>query len=129
MVSCTRFATLSNTANCSVVMTWAFSRECIEETAIEPQCLVPVFQFMPAPGVDRELATFFLAQVDATKTPARAGEGSENEETVPFRVSIDDALAALAAGSFVNGYTIVALQWLALNRRRLAELLRGAAPT
>ena len=106
----------------------AARRECIEEIAIDPQRLVPLFQFMPAPGVDHELATMFLGVVDATQTPARAGAASENEETAPFRVPIDDALAALAAGSFVNGYTVIALQWLALNRGRLADILRDAAP-
>jgi len=106
----------------------AARRECIEEIAVEPAHLVPLFQFMPAPGVDHEIATMFLASVDAAKIPARAGAGSENEETVPFRVPIDEALAALAAGTFVNGYTVIALQWLGLNRARLTEILRTSAP-
>jgi len=106
----------------------AARRECIEEIAIEPARLVPLFRFMPAPGVDHEIAAVFLATVDATKIPARAGAGSENEETVPFRVPIDEALAALAAGTFVNGYTVIALQWLALNRDRLPEIVRDAVP-
>jgi ADP-ribose pyrophosphatase len=104
----------------------AARRECVEEIAIEPQCLVPLFRFMPAPGVDQELATMFLATVDAEKAPVRAGAANENEETMPFRVPIDEALAALAAGTFVNGYTVIALQWLALNRARLADIVRGA---
>ncbi|MPZ55806.1 MAG: NUDIX domain-containing protein [Rhizobiales bacterium] len=104
----------------------AARRECIEEIAIDPERLVPLFDFMPAPGVDHELATMFLAVVDAAQAPARAGAGSENEETVPLRVSIDDALAALAAGTFVNGYTVIALQWLARNRAQLREIV-GAA--
>ena len=104
----------------------AIRRECIEEIAVEPACLAPLFQFMPAPGVDHEIATMFLATVEAAKIPARAGAGSENEETVPFRVPIGEALAALAAGTFMNGYTVIALQWLALNRGRLAEIVRGS---
>ena len=103
----------------------AARRECIEEIAIEPQCLTPVFQFMPAPGVNNELATVFLGVVDAARTPTRGGAGSENEETAPFRVSIDDALAALTDGTVVNGYTVIALQWLALNRARLADIVRA----
>jgi ADP-ribose pyrophosphatase len=102
-------------------------RECIEEMGIDPHRLVPVFRFMPAPGVDQELATVFLAAVDATRIPTRAGAASENEEIVPFRVPIDEALAALDAGTFVNGYTVIALQWLALNRHRLREVLESPA--
>jgi ADP-ribose pyrophosphatase len=105
----------------------AARRECLEEIAIEPECLVPVFRFMPAPGVDHELATVFVGVIDATRIPDRAGAASENEEIVPFRVSIDDALDALAANTFVNGYTVIALQWLALHRHRLGEIVRGAA--
>jgi len=104
----------------------AARRECIEEIGIAPDRLVPLFQFMAAPGVDHELATVFLGTVDGSRLPASAGAASEREETLPFRVPIDAALAALADGSFVNGYTIIALQWLALNRHRLAEIV-GAA--
>jgi ADP-ribose diphosphatase len=105
----------------------AARRECIEEIAVDPDRLVPLFQFMPAPGIDHEIATMFLASVDASRLPERAGAASENEEIVPFRVPIDGALAALTAGTFVNGYTVIALQWLALNRRRLGELLAPPA--
>jgi ADP-ribose pyrophosphatase len=105
----------------------AARRECREEVAIEPKALVPVFDFMPAPGVDHELATVFVGLVDATQIPEQAGAPDEHEEIVPFRVPIDDALAALATGTFVNGYTVIALQWLALNRGRLAEIVRTAA--
>jgi ADP-ribose pyrophosphatase len=104
----------------------AARRECLEEIAVEPRCLVPLFRFMPAPGVDHELATVFLATVDATQIPARAGAASESEEIVPFRVPIDEALKALADGTFVNGYSVIALQWLALNRARLADIVPAA---
>jgi ADP-ribose pyrophosphatase len=43
--------------------------------------------------------------------------------TRPFAVAIDDALAALSANTVRSGYTLLALQWLALNRARLAELI------
>jgi ADP-ribose pyrophosphatase len=102
-------------------------RECIEEIGIDPERLVPLFQFMPAPGVDQELATVFLTAIDATRLPERSGAASESEEIVPFSIAIDAALAALAAGTFVNGYTVIALQWLALNRHRLRELLEAPA--
>jgi ADP-ribose pyrophosphatase len=105
----------------------AARRECREEIGAEPARLVPVLRFMPAAGVDHELATLFLADINAETIAARAGAANESEEIVPFRVSIDDALTALAAGTFVNGYTVIALQWLALNRARLADILRSPA--
>jgi hypothetical protein len=38
---------------------------------------------------------------------------------------VDAALAALPAGAVRNGPLVVALQWLALNRGRLAEIARA----
>lgn len=105
----------------------AARRECIEEIGLAPDRLVPLIQFMPAPGVDHELATLFLAAIDASHLPERGGHAGESEEIVPFSVPIDEALAALAAGTFVNGYTVIALQWLALNRHRLNDLLHPPA--
>ena len=37
---------------------------------------------------------------------------------------IDDALDALGKGTIHNGYLIIALQWIALNRDLLPDLLR-----
>jgi len=45
------------------------------------------------------------------------------EQTQPIRI-IDDALNALRRGTIHNGYLIIGLQWLALNRDRLPDLLR-----
>jgi len=57
--------------------------------------------------------------------PDRAGSAAEQEETQPFRVSIEAALAAMASGAMQNGLLVMALHWLALNRGRLAEIARA----
>jgi ADP-ribose pyrophosphatase len=105
----------------------AARRECLEEIGVAPSRLLPLFRFMPAPGSSDELATLYLGVVDSAVVLERAGAASEYEDTRPIRVSIADALAALAAGTFVNAFAITALQWLALNRERLADILRDAA--
>lgn len=97
-------------------------RECIEEIGVAPTGLVPLFRFMPAPGLVEELAHLFVAFVDSAAVPERAGAAAEAEHTRPLCVPIDTALAALAAGRIVNGYCVIALQWLALNRHRLGEI-------
>jgi hypothetical protein len=43
-----------------------------------------------------------------------------------MRVSIDAALAALTERTIHNGPLILALQWLALNRDRLTEIVARA---
>jgi ADP-ribose diphosphatase len=65
-----------------------------------------------------------LGVVDAPRVPTRAGAAAEHEDIVPLRASIDAALSALSGGAIHNGPLVLALQWLALNRGRLAEIVR-----
>ncbi len=102
----------------------AARRECMEEIGVEPRSLHEILTFMPSPGMLDEYATIFVAAVDATRVPERCGVAGETEQTQPIRVRIDDALAALRRGRIHNGYLILALQWIALNRDRLPDLLR-----
>ena len=81
------------------------------------------------PGICDEEITLFLGVVDASRVPERAGAAAEHEETVPMRVPIDTALATLAAGTVRNGPLIIALQWLALNRGQLSEILHSRPNT
>jgi ADP-ribose pyrophosphatase len=65
---------------------------------------------------------FFLATVDASKVPERAGAAHEQEDTRPLRVPIRRALEALHAGGLHYGAAVIGLQWLALNRHRLKDI-------
>lgn len=102
----------------------AARRECREEIGVAPAALAELFTYLTSPGITDEEVTVFLAAVDASKVPARTSLGGEQIETL--RVSIDAALAALVQGRMRNGPLLIALQWLALNRGRLAALLGRA---
>lgn len=106
----------------------AARRECAEETGLPPRALIQLMRFLATPGLTDEYATLFLGLVDSTKIPERAGAHEEVEVTHPFAVSVDAALEALAEGRISNGYLIIALQWVALNRARLPALAAEAAP-
>lgn len=106
----------------------AAMRECVEEIGIAPRALIPMLSFLPTPGITDEAAQFFLGLVDSARLPARAGAADEVEVTHPFTATIDDALAALDGNRCANGYLIIALQWLALNRARLRQMVAGASP-
>jgi ADP-ribose diphosphatase len=97
----------------------AARRECVEEIGVAPDRLVELYSVLPTPGLTDEYVTFFLGFVDAAQVPARAGAADENEETRPFVVSIEDAVAALDQGQVANGLMVSALQWLALHHARL----------
>jgi ADP-ribose diphosphatase len=77
-------------------------RECLEEIGIAPRLLVELFTYLTSPGLTDEEVTLFLGVVDASQA----------------------TLAALAAGTVRNGLLVTALQWLALNRGRLADIAR-----
>ncbi len=104
----------------------AARRECVEEIGVAPSRLIELVAFLPTPGVTDEHATLFLGVVDSDKVCERGGATEEAEETVPVRVTIDEALEALTAGRLANGFLVIALQWLALNRHRLDQMLRSA---
>jgi ADP-ribose pyrophosphatase len=99
-------------------------RECAEEIGVAPDPLIELFSFFTTPGMSDEQITLFLGIVDASRGPRQAGLAAEHEQTLLTRVPIDAALAVLGSGAIHNGPLIVALQWLALNRSRLPEIVR-----
>jgi ADP-ribose diphosphatase len=105
----------------------AARRECVEEIGVAPEPLIELFTYLTSPGLCDEEMTLFLGVVAAECVPARAGAAAEHEDIVPVRASIDAALAAFSRGAVRNGPLILALQWLALNRGRLAEIVRAGS--
>ncbi|WP_018389295.1 NUDIX domain-containing protein [Ancylobacter sp. FA202] len=100
----------------------AARRECVEELGVAPRALLPIARFLPSPGVSDEYATVYLGLIDSADVPDVAGEPGETELTRPFLISVDEALAGLAAPfptPFANGFVLIALQWFALNRARV----------
>jgi ADP-ribose pyrophosphatase len=98
-------------------------RECVEEIGVAPTALVEVMTFLTSPGLTDEEITLFAGAIDASKISDRAGAPDEGEDIRPFRMPIDDVIAALPRIKVRNAPLIIALQWLALNRHRLREIL------
>src|SRR6478609_9854036 len=103
----------------------AARRECVEEIGVAPGLLVELFTYLTSPGLTDEEITLFLGVVDASRA-ALAGD-AEREASALLRAPIEAVLSALAAGAVRNGPLVTALQWLALNRPRLAEIARTGA--
>jgi ADP-ribose pyrophosphatase len=101
-------------------------RECAEEIGVKPAGLIELFTYLTSPGLTDEEVTVFLAAVDASRVPERTA--SAGEQIAIMRVPIDAAIDALTLGTMRNGPLVIALQWLALNRGRVTELLRAANP-
>jgi ADP-ribose pyrophosphatase len=103
----------------------AARRECVEEIGVAPQVLVELLSYFTSPGLTDEEITLFLGIVDSSRVRIASGASAEREATALLRVPIDAALAALSGGTVHYGPLVVALQWLALNRGRLAEIARA----
>lgn len=104
----------------------AAARECHEEIGVTPDRLIELYSVLPTPGITDEFVTFFLGFIDSRRVPLRGGLADEHEDTRPFIVTIDAALAALDHGVMFNGLMISALQWLALHRGRLQDYFNRA---
>ena len=100
----------------------AASRECVEEIGVKPSKLIELHTVLATPGVADELVTFFLGIIDASAVVSRGGV-DEQEDIRPFVVSIDEAVAALDTGAVKNALVVSALQWLALHKSELAEMI------
>jgi len=96
-------------------------RECEEEIGVAPRALAELFSYLTTPGLTDELVTVFVASIDASAVRETTATGGEHIRTL--RVPFEEALGALARNTIHNGPAVMALQWLALNRGGLAELL------
>jgi ADP-ribose pyrophosphatase len=98
------------------------AREAKEEIGLTLLGLERIAEFMPSPGGMTEVVTLFCGRVDATKADGIFGVETETEDIRSFAVAADGAIGMLGQpGCVDNGFTIIALQWLALHR---ASLLR-----
>ncbi|QUS41462.1 NUDIX hydrolase [Tardiphaga alba] len=99
----------------------AAARECREEIGVTPERLIALYRVLTTPGITDEHVTFFLGFIDSSQVPLRGGLADEHEDTRPFVVSIDEAIAGLDQGQVFNGLMVSALQWLALHRGHLQD--------
>ena len=66
--------------------------------------------------------TLFCGKVDAKNAGGIFGLASEHEDIEVVVMASDDAFKAVDSGAINNAMSIIALQWLALNKQ---ELLRN----
>ena len=94
-------------------------RECREECGCDVGRLIPFGTVMPSAGAMSETVAFFCGEVDSSRAAAHGGAAGEGED---IRVAVrpwPEVERCLVAGEFASATTVIALQWLALNRTRL----------
>ncbi len=100
-------------------------REAVEEAGCEIGTLEPVSEFILSPGGCSEQIYLFCGRVDASRAGGIHGLDHEGEDIRVSAVGFDEAMRFLEAGKIGNATTIIALQWLALNRDALRERWLG----
>lgn len=91
-------------------------REAIEEADLALTSLWPITQYFPSPGGSDERVHLFLGRCCSEGAGGVHGLADEGEDIRVHVWPLEDALAAVKDGRIDNAASIIALQWLALNR-------------
>ena len=93
-------------------------REAHEETGLNILALKKICRYFASPGGTTERVDLFVGRVDASSAGGVFG-GDDDEDIKVISLGYEEVMASLDAGNIVVASTIIALQWLALNRDRL----------
>jgi ADP-ribose pyrophosphatase len=91
-------------------------REAIEEANLALTSLWPITQYYPSPGGSDERVHLFVGRCDSEGAGGVHGLAEEGEDIRVHVWPLEDALDAVKDGRIDNAASIIALQWLALNR-------------
>lgn len=94
-------------------------REAQEEAGIVLGQLTQALTFLSSPGGTNERLTLLIGEVDASTASGHHGLACEAEDILVRVVSRQQADYWVENGVIDNAGTIIALQWLALNRAKL----------
>ena len=93
----------------------AAKRECLEETGYKIKKLTPIQGYFPAPGSSESFYHLFLGEVDSKNGKKIMGLYKENEDILVKSFDINQVKKMMQEGKFVNGLTLIAIQWFFLN--------------
>ncbi|MGD2172994.1 MAG: NUDIX domain-containing protein [Gammaproteobacteria bacterium] len=94
-------------------------REAVEEAGCRIERLEPIMRCYLSPGATTELCSLFCGIADSEGIGGIHGLEHENEDILVEVVDAAEAFAWVREGRIRSAPTIIALQWLELNRQRL----------
>ncbi|MEX6501469.1 NUDIX domain-containing protein [Pseudomonas zhanjiangensis] len=97
-------------------------REAMEEAGLALSSLWPITQYYPSPGGSDERVHLFIGRCDSEGAGGVHGLEEEGEDIRVHVWPLEDALDAVKDGRIDNAASIIALQWLALNRAEVRGL-------
>jgi ADP-ribose pyrophosphatase len=101
-------------------------RETVEEAGAAATDVIHICDFFVSPGGTSEYVTLYCGRCDLAglSTGMAAGLAHEHEDIRIHALGFAEAMALLGTGRINNAITIIALQWLAMNRAGLRERWR-----
>jgi ADP-ribose pyrophosphatase len=94
--------------------------EIAEETGLEATAIERIGRAMASPGGTSEYVEMYAAKVDASRAAGFHGLAHEGEDIRVFAEDFAPAFASFFDGTRLgSGFTIMCLQWLAINREQL----------
>lgn len=94
-------------------------REAREEADLELHELLPVMNYYPSPGGSDERVYLYVGRCSTKGVGGVFGVAEEGEDIRVHVWPLADALAAVQNGRIDNAASIIALQWLALNKQQV----------
>jgi ADP-ribose pyrophosphatase len=94
-------------------------RETTEEAGLTAEELMPICDYWVSPGGTNERVALFCAKVDASHAGGIHGLADEHEDIRVHVFSSEEAFSMVRSGRINNAATIIALQWLELNLKKV----------
>ena len=91
-------------------------REVKEETNCEVSKLIKICDYFNSPGISSEKVRLYLGIMDSENAGGVYGLDKENEDIEVVVLPYDEAIRGLNNGFLANAMSIIALQWLELNK-------------
>ncbi len=96
-------------------------REAEEEAGCKIQDLTHISSYWSSPGGTSEKIHLYCALLDSSGLGGIHGLEHEQEDILVRLIPFDQAYAGIASGEINNAATIIALQWLKLNKNQLMQ--------
>ena len=96
-------------------------REVREESNVEVSDLIKICDYFNSPGISSEKIRLYLGIVASEKMGGVYGLEDESEDIEVVVMCYEDAINALRKGYLANAMSIIALQWLELNKPEILK--------
>lgn len=98
-------------------------RECKEEAGCFIDKLIPMYNYLVSPGANNEKIQLYCGLFSHEYEPGLYGLSDENEDIKSYVMPLNKAKDLLDSGKIYNAATIVALQWLLMNKNKILDLV------